>query len=792
MITGSGHMQTLSELIPRFRSLGKREAIRHSTGYGSRVVAWNELYDLIGMCVSFLEDHGLHPEDRVMIQAENCPEWVALFWACVARGIHVVPVDFNFTPELASRIRSDCGARLSVDSAVLEELRIRASRGSAPDFSITPAAPNDIVEIIYTSGTTGEPHGIVHRHRNICANLEPFQREISKYRRWAAPFQPIRILELLPLSHMFGQSMGLFVPFMLEGSVAFTNEIRPSAIVSIVHDNRISVLVSVPRILESLRFEMRRHVPPESATSDSRWSGLPGVAERWWKYRKVHARFGWKFWAFVAGGARVDPELEEFWGRLGFAVIQGYGLTEASPVVAVNHPFSSRRGSLGKPVPGQQVRIADDGEILVRGDSIAGAVDAEGWLHTGDLGEMDSDGRLYFRGRKKDVIVTPEGLNVSPDDVEEVLRQIPEIRDSAVVSIGDQVHAALILRHADTPRDEIAQLIRRANEQLEAHQRIRNWSIWPLADFPRTASTMKVKRGAVVEQLMNGTVKEATEPDPSAMSSLERVELLTRLEERHGIEIDEDAFSRATTAADLKQFMNHPTEAQSAPPLPTWPLSLPIRALRGMFQRCISIPTFRKWLPLTITGIENLQGIDPPVLFAANHASDLDTPAVFTALPTIWRKRIAPAMRADYFGSSWRFRVQFLAARTLYNAFPLPQEMTGTRRAFEYTAELVRRGFCPLVFPEGRRTRDGRLQNFRPGVGMMAVRLRIPVVPIYIAGMFQVYSREDSWPKTGPVHVSIGKPMRFDADTRIEDATQAIRDAVVKLAETVAASKAAL
>ena len=778
-------MQTLSELIPQFRTLGRREAIRQSTSYGSRLVTWEKLFDLIGTCVSFLEDHGLHPGDRVMIQAENCPEWVALFWACVARGVHVVPVDFNFTPELASRIYADCGARLSVDAAVLEEVRIRASRGPAPDFSITPAGPDDIVEIIYTSGTTGEPHGIVHRHRNICTNLEPFQREISKYRRWAAPFQPIRILELLPLSHMFGQSMGLFVPLMLEGSVAFTNEIRPSAIVNIVRDNRISVLVSVPRILESLRLEMRRHVPPGSAMSNSRWTGLPGVAERWWKYRKVHSRFGWKFWAFVAGGARVDPDLEEFWGRLGFAVIQGYGLTEASPVVAVNHPFSSRRGSLGKPVPGQQVRIADDGEILVRGDSIAGAVDAEGWLHTGDLGEMDSDGRLYFRGRKKDVIVTPEGLNVSPDDVEEVLRQIPEIRDSAVVSIADQVHAALILRKPDTPRDEIAQLIRRANERLEAHQRIRNWSIWPLADFPRTASTMKVKRGAVVEQLMNGTVKESPEPDPSGMSSLERVELLTRLEERHGIEIDEEAFSRATTAADLKQFMNHPTEAQSPRPLPTWPLSLPIRGFRGMFQRCIAIPIFRKWLPLTITGIENLQGIDPPVLFAANHASDLDTPAVFTALPPTWRKRIAPAMRADYFGSSWKFRLQFLLARTLYNAFPLPQEMAGTRRAFEYTAELVRRGFCPLVFPEGRRTRDGRLQNFRPGTGMMAVRLRIPVVPIYIGGMFQVYSREDSWPKTGPVHVSIGKPMRFAANTRIEDATQAIRDAIVKLAEVL-------
>src|SRR5678809_620832 len=153
-------MQTLSELIPQFRNLGRREAIRHTTTYSSRVVTWNELYSLIGTCISFLEDHGLRTGDRVIIQAENCPEWVALFWACVVRGIHVVPIDFNFTPELASRIRTDCGARLCVDAAVLEELRVRASHGSVPDFSITSVTPDDIVELIYTSGTTGEPHGI--------------------------------------------------------------------------------------------------------------------------------------------------------------------------------------------------------------------------------------------------------------------------------------------------------------------------------------------------------------------------------------------------------------------------------------------------------------------------------------------------------------------------------------------------------------------------------------------------------------------------------------------------------
>src|SRR5947207_12141642 len=213
-------------------------------------------------------------------------------------------------------------------------------------FEPAQVSPDDIVEIVYTSGTTGEPKGVVHRHRNICSNLRPFRNEIAKYRKWARPFQPIRILDLLPLSHMFGQSQGLFIPLFLEGSVAFTSEIHPGKIIDFVHDNRISVIVSVPRILENLKNEVERG------------------------NRQVHRRFGWKFWAFVVGGARVDPELEEFWKVLGFAVIQGYGLTEASPVIAVNHPFHAKTGSLGKAVEGQEVTIAPDGEILVRDESV--------------------------------------------------------------------------------------------------------------------------------------------------------------------------------------------------------------------------------------------------------------------------------------------------------------------------------------------------------------------------------------------------------------------------------------
>src|SRR5439155_24374093 len=216
---------------------------------------------------------------------------------------------YRFSRDLVKRIEAESKPKLVIDNAYLDRLsKLPPDSG----FQCADVGSDDIVEIVYTSGTTGDPKGVVHRHRNICSNLNPFFTEIMKYKKWATPFQPIRILDLLPLSHMFGQSMGLFIPVILQGSVVMTTEIHPQRIIQLIHDNRITVAVCVPRILENLK------------TAVDKQSVIA-----------THGRFGWKFWAFVVGGARLDPELESFWTRRRFVVIQGYGLTEASPVVAV-------------------------------------------------------------------------------------------------------------------------------------------------------------------------------------------------------------------------------------------------------------------------------------------------------------------------------------------------------------------------------------------------------------------------------------------------------------------------
>jgi long-chain acyl-CoA synthetase len=822
-------MQTLLEVLAEIRRLEEREALRFYNGFRTWKLTYEDLYRQIGAFAAHLDRSGLHQGDRVMLWAENRPEWVCAFWGCVARGIPVVPVDYRSSLELVRRIQGEVQARLIVTGDAVQCEGIEGPRFPAAELGALPAnegfaaaaiSPDDIVEIVYTSGTTGEPMGAVHRHHNLCANLTPIQDEMRKYEKWARPFQPVRILDLLPLSHLFGQSLGIFIPPLLGGAAVFMLELHAGAILDTVRRERVSVLVSVPKLLINLQHEVERRFHPPAVTAKRK--GISGILERWWRYRRVHAALGYKFWALIVGGAEVNPEVEAFWTRLGFLVVQGYGLTETSPVVALNHPFNARSGSIGKPLRGQEVEIAPDGEILVRGESVIhdylgarageqGRIDDEGWLHTGDIGEIDAEGRLYYKGRKKEMIVTSEGLNVYPQDVERVLNAAPQVKDSAVVAARrngeEQVHAALILR--DTAADPAA-IIASANQRLEAHQRIQSWSVWPDEDFPRTPSTMKVKRGEVAHRIAQGGKLPAGQSTASilarirgagmerelGLSSLERVELLSELENNFGIEIDESRFAEISSVDELNALVKDSgggTARREPALLPRWTRVLPVRALRFLALDLLVIPLLRGLLTLEVEGIENLAGIGPPVLFASNHQSHLDTPAIFAALPRRWRYRIAPAMSQDYFrpwlepgAFSFKRRmtamVEYFLTTTLFNAYPLPQHMAGVRRALKYTGELIDKGYCPLVFPEGKRTADGALQPFKSGIGLMATRLRAPVVPIHLAGLFEVYSIHDSWPRRGIVRVKIGRPLHLVQEHDEESATRAIEEAIQAVA----------
>ncbi len=460
-------------LVGFFEDLAERtgEFLVYDDGFRTRRYLYGEVAAAARGFSGRLRDAGLRKGDAVLFWAENRPEWIAAFWGCVLTGVVVVPIDFRSSAEFARRVggivcarvalvgddvtaaEADGQAGLSADIEVwrLSRLDWRDRRSAPP----VPLAGDDVAQIIFTSGATAEPKGVVITHRNVLANIVPIEDEVRKYRRYGRPFFPLRFLNLLPLSHMFGQAMATFIPPMLPGTVVFMRGFNPADIVAQVKKRRVSVLVSVPKILDVLAEHVRRTVPGVTDAPPRH----EHVARRWWRYRAVHRAFGPKFWAAVVGAAPLEPALEEFWSRLGFLVIQGYGLTETAPIVSLNHPFAARKGSVGKALPGVEVKIAPDGEILVRGDNVtrgyyaagqeAAAAFEDGWLHTGDIGEVDADRQLFVRGRKKEMIVTPEGLNVFPEDVERVLADQPGVVDCAVVGMAqggeERVHAVVVV-----------------------------------------------------------------------------------------------------------------------------------------------------------------------------------------------------------------------------------------------------------------------------------------------------------------------------------------------------------
>ncbi|HEY7497927.1 MAG TPA: AMP-binding protein [Vicinamibacterales bacterium] len=807
------------------------EFLVYDDGYRTWSLTYREVVGAAGRFAERLRAEGIAKGQSIAIWSENRPEWIVAFWGCLLEGVVLVPIDYRASDAFLSRVAEIVDARAILTGDVVDAAPLHAAarpvwplselRSAAAPRADGAARPqisrDDTAEIIFTSGATAEPKGVVITHRNILANIVPIEKEVAKYKGYAKPFLPIRFLNLLPLSHMFGQAMATFVPPMLPGVVVFTRSYSPDDIVRQIHDRRISVLVCVPKILEVLKDHLLR-VAPESAApppKPMKWMA------RWWHYRRVHRLFGLKFWAIVVGAAPLDPDLEAFFGRLGFVVIQGYGLTETAPIVTLNHPFHAAQGAVGKPIAGVEIKIADDGEILVRGENVTrGYFNApeetrsafrDGWFHTGDVGELDDKGQLRIRGRKKEMIVTPEGLNVFPEDVEHALTAQAGVRDAAVVgapaggSTSERVHAVLVLE----PGANLDEIIRAANAQLGDHQKIRAAAVWPGTELPRTEGTRKLKRrelktwlsgerdrerpqgaasGRTVASVLGRfapgrTLSSATTLDELGLSSLERVELMMALEEAFQVTVDEGRFSAAKTLADL-EALTRPLEAAgpaalqasagqpAAEPIdfPKWNQALPARALRRASLPTWILPLGRIFARVDARGLEHLDGIEGPVIFAANHQSHFDTPVILDALPARWRYRVAPAMAKEFFKAHFypdRFSTSayvknsanYYLASLFFNAFPLPQRETGTRQTLRYIGELVGRGSSILIYPEGRRTEAGDIAKFQPGVAMIAAKLGVPVVPVRLRGLDQILHHTWKFPKRGRAEVSFGRPI---------------------------------
>jgi long-chain acyl-CoA synthetase len=853
--------ESLVDFVRGYGERGAEIAVRHRRGYRTETWTYAQIAAAANRVARELEARGIGKGDAVVLWAENSPEWIVAFFGCLLRGAIVVPIDHASTPDFVARVIQECGAKLlfrsrdvpesstTIPAIEIEALQDLVKQRDDSPYRGVALTRQDALQIIFTSGTTAEPRGVVISHGNVLANIEPLEHEIQKYLRYEKPFHPLRFLNLLPLSHVFGQMLGLFIPPLLAGTVVLTDSLKPSELTDTIRRERVSVLVAVPRVIESLRREILHQEERDGrlAKFNSEFTAANGVhfLRRWWRFRRIHRRLGWKFWAIISGGAALPDDLETFWNRLGYAVIQGYGMTETTSLISLNHPFRSAKGSLGQVFPGMEVRIDENGEILVRGENVAtayrlgGASQAlpenDGWFRTGDLAEKGEDGRLYFKGRRKNVIVTPAGMNVHPEDLEKALRAQPGVRDCVVIGIEEDGNAepcAVLLLNAepngagDTAADENAAAetaVKNANASLAEFQRMRQWFVWPDADFPRTpthkpllsrirevasAKSGTANGGKAAAAATNGalaglisqiTGRAANIANPNAslendlqMSSLDRVELMDRLEERYQIDLGETKFSDSATVGQLEKLLREPTGTGPQYVYPSWPQSRLMTFFRMAVYYALSWPATYILAAPRIRGREHLRDLRGPVLVISNHVTYLDIAWVLPALPWRLRNRLATAMRGErlaemrhpppemnIFKRLWE-RMDYFLALGLFNVFPLPQR-SGFAKSFSYAGDLIDRGWNVLIFPEGKTTEDGRMAPFRAGIGLLAQKLNVPVVPMRIDHLFEVKQANRIHARPGQVTVTIGEAARFAADQDANEITRELEKRVATL-----------
>jgi long-chain acyl-CoA synthetase len=855
--------ETLVSLFAEFERYAGDVAVVHRRGYRRETWTYSKLAALALACALELKERHIRTGDRVLLWGPNSVEWMAAFWGCLLRGAVAVPMDDGATPEFAARVAADVAAKLIIhsrekpplDSAIprlaLEDLSDKLECSFLDDaqpiprryklLSDEPITRQHIAQILFTSGTTAEPRGVVLTHGNFLANLEPLERGIEPYRKYERWFHPLCFVSLVPLSHIFGQFMALFVPPLLGAAVVFETSTSPAEMIHTIKRERATALIAVPRMLDVLRGGLLRDF---EADSQSEWFARAYSAangqkflRRTWRFRRVHRRFGWKFWAFISGGAALSGETEEFFKRMGYAVVQGYGMTETASLISLNHPFRATQGSIGKILPGREFRLAEDGEILVRGENVAtgywekGAfrrgvaegtppqVEREngGWLRTGDIGELDAEGNLHFRGRKKNVIVTPAGLNVYPEDLEAAVRKQPAVRDCVVVPLerGGNAEPCAVLLVKDAEKDAAGAAVAKANASLAEYQRMLHWFLWPEPDFPRTptgkprlnliatraaellgrASAPGGKRGALDDVLAKFAM-----PSPAAdhleralnLTSLDRVELMSALEQRFQVELNETSFANARTVADLERLLQEPAARRSEYVYPRWTQRPPVGWLRLAVYYTLVWPATQILAHPKIAGRENLHGVHGPALVISNHVTRrADIGLILAALPLRFRHRLATAMGGEtlqnmrcppndwFFAKRWAYQLGYWLVITLFNVFPLPRH-SGFRESFRFAGESADRGYSVLVFPEGEvnNSETGEMASFQSGIGLLAENLRLPIVPMRLDGVWQMKRERRRLAHFGEVTVRIGAPITFPPGTPADEIARRLESLV--------------
>jgi long-chain acyl-CoA synthetase len=818
---------------------------------------------------------GIAKGDRIILAAQSQPDWAIAYFGIVRAGATAVPIDPALDASGWAAILSESDARAIVwDDTVPASGEVATSHPSVPALDLHALAelpllaqgelplapppvvvePGDVASLLYTSGTTSRPKGVMLTHANFTSLVAGL-----------APIFPLSrgdaVLSVLPLHHTFEFTCGLLLPLSRGARVVYVGERTGDGIAEGLRAARATAMVGVPALWQLLERRILQQVDARGALARAAFDAAAG-ANRWLTsnlgldagrvlFGAVHALAGGHMKWLISGGAALPRETQELFFGMGLRLTQGYGLTEAAPVLTVARPGKRLEAGVGKPVPGVELRIdgANEqgiGEIVARGANVMvgytdpeatrEAIDHEGWLHTGDVGRIDKKGRLEILGRLKDVVIAPNGENLYPDDIERRLGTVAHVAELAIVGVelrGGERLACLAVPvaalqgasgHADdraTRNDRARAALRAAIDSLPAAQRPAIVHLYE-APLPRTA-TRKVKRDevrAILTRLVTASARPengagTSSPTRAAIAavcgapaheiaphttlqgelgfdSLLLTELLEALETRFG-PIDPARLQACVTAADVDDLVTasgRPRAAQTAAVTmraPAEPIVLPEpvqeigRALLGKAQDLF----YAEVMKPRVFGRAHIPH-NRSVIVVANHASHLDMGLVRHALGRYGEDIVSLAAQ-DYFFEG-RFKRAFFENLTNLRAI---DRKASLRQSIRQASELLERGKTLLIFPEGTRSSNGEVQDFKPLVGHLALANGIDLLPLYLGGTHAAMPKGAPIPTRRDVFARIGPPLCV-ADLRrlTEEMTPA--DAAREVARVARAAVSAL
>jgi long-chain acyl-CoA synthetase len=779
-------------------------------------------YKDLGQRISAFASHFSDLNNKnIAIYSENIPEWIYAFYGIWMNQCIAVPIDFMAGVDDVSFILNDCKPEIifcSKDKTntlktalkhvkyepviyILEEIDIE-NRQSPEDFHIHYNS-DDTAVIIYTSGTTGSPKGVMLSYDNLIANIEAVTKDV----RIILP--PDRLMILLPLHHIFPLIGTLIIPFYIGATTVLCPSLNADDIIKILQTNKINILIGVPRLFSLIRKGIIDKINQNKIAKVFLTIARILKSKTFSRvlFKEVHRKLGGHIRHIVSGGAALDPIIGKDFNALGFDILEGYGMTEAAPMISFTRPNELKPGSAGKIVPGVKVEIRD-GEIVASGRNIMQGyynrpdetdnILKNNWLYTGDLGHIDKSGRIFITGRKKEIIVLSNGKNINPIEIEQKLEKSSELIKEAGVFLSNDKLCAIVVPETKNAslqnEDDIVstiknQVIFNYNKNATQSKRILKTYI-SYNELPRTrlskiqrfkleevaldltnpkpktesavvTETIELKTliGFLEEQVRERVFPTDSLTDDIALDSLSKVTLLVYIENTFGIEIKEEEFFKFRTVIQLADYI-HEKKTRISPEKINWKDILKEKIVFNVPKAGFSFNLFNwsyraiinTFFRLRTKGSKNIP--EGPCIIAANHQSHLDGFVIATLL----RRKV---MRDTYIYAKekhWqKWWQRFLARKNNIILMDINKDI---RLSIQKMAEVLRKGKNLIIFPEGTRSTNGKLGDFKKTFAILSSELDIPIIPVAINGAFNIFPTGAKFPKLfGKVSVEFLNPV---------------------------------